>query len=206
MSFPINVLKKVSVATTGVLGSCFLLFSATPASASHGQAIVSDVDGTGFGLFTGFYNHEDGSTVDHPWFSFDLLAGETITLDLQTDFNQGSYLWLYEVLDGVVEVGDTPFSVIPDLNLVAQSSNTDTPPGPFSDQFISFTASTSNQYVVQVDSWLGSSGNYRLSIICDRAGEECPRDSASVPEPTSTLGLLALGSLGFGVLRKQKSA
>ncbi len=132
--------------------------------ADHEPDIVSDIDGTGFGVQAGTYVHTDSPGADHPWYTFNAAAGTEINIDLMTDFPQGSYLWLYYVAGcDQAEPGDVP-DVLggTDLILVAESSNNDT--DQFMNQSITHTAAQSGQYIVQVDSWLGGDGDYELTI------------------------------------------
>src|SRR5690349_7983053 len=70
-------------------------------------AIVSDVDYTGMGTFSGFYNYVNGPNGDHPWFVFNANAGDEITMRVNTsDWKEGSGLLLFRAPDGCVEVGD----------------------------------------------------------------------------------------------------
>lgn len=171
----------------GMMVAGMLALGAGSALASHGTAPVGDaIDGDGFGIFLGAYTQ---SASDHPWYTFNATAGQSIFINLTTNYGNGSYLWLYEVLDGVAEIGDADGGA---LSLVAQSSNTDTLPGPFDDQSIAYIAGNTNQYIVQVDSWLGGDGNYTLEIA-GRIGQ--------VPAPAPLL-LLAAGLLWLGARRR----
>lgn len=156
------------------------------ANASHEPAAISDIDGVVTAspqTFSGFYTHVPGSSGDHPWFVFNGTAGSTIGIFLTTSFGNGSYLWLYDVLNDMPKVGDSTSNGA--LALLAQSSNTDAFPGPFNDQSISYSLGSSGVFAIQVDSWLGGSGNYMLTIT-----GAVPANN--VPEP-GTLLLLALG-------------
>ncbi len=95
------------------------------------------------------------------------------------------------MLDNNVMIGDRPGF---ELDLVAESDNTDTPPGPFLDQNISYIAANSGQYVVQVDSWVGGSGDYELTITASPL--------VTVPEPAS-FAMVALGLVGLGAVRRR---
>lgn len=158
------------------------------AAASHSTAAISDIDGTvttNPQTFSGSYTH---SSIDHPWFTFEATAGADIGIALETTFgqgtgSQGSYLWLYRVLDGVADIGDSIGNS--GLELIAQSSNNDT--DDFLNQSISTTLASSGLFAVQVDSWLGGSGNYSVTIR--------GANITSVPEP----GSLLLASLGLGI-------
>ena len=142
------------------------------ATADHNQAIVSDIDSNGFGTFSGDYSHVYGRDVDHPWHTFNANLGDEITVTLETDFatgapNGGSFLWLYEVIDGNAEIGDAPPAAGgTELTLLLDSF--DDPDFTLDDdQFhtLTFSAPSTNQYIVQVDSWLGGDGPYTLTIV-----------------------------------------
>lgn len=164
--------------------------------ASHGQAVVGDaIDGDGNGVFSGSYVQ---STTDHPWYTLCANVGDTLQIDLTTTFgaganNQGSFLWLYRVLDDMAEVGDTPGV---DISNVASSSNNDT--DDLLDQSITYVVTEAGQYIIQVDSWLGGSGDFELTVrgatgVCNNP----------VPEPASLaiFGLMTLA--GAGRLRRR---
>ena len=166
---------------------CFIAALAIPMQlmADHGEAVVSDIDGDGFGKYTGFYDHESGSFGDHPWFTFDASSGDVVTINLETDFNTGmsdggSFFWVYEVVDGNAEVGDA--SAINGGNeLVLILDATDDPGFTFDDDqshTLTFAAPSSNQFIIQVDSWLGASGDYNLTI--------------SIPEPSTAALICAV--------------
>lgn len=167
-----------------------ILFVPGVGRGSHGEASVSDIDGD-FGNSLGAvtsssYTH---SGTDHPWFTFQASAGDKVSFLLETDFTNGgsgigSFLWLYEVIDGNVNIGDS--SLGGQLTLWTISDNTDTPPGPYVDQSIlDFVIPTTNQYIVQVDSWLGASGAYDLTYR-----------RLAVPEPSTW----ALAVMGFAAM------
>ena len=185
MSQEINQTNRILVPM--VLTAIAFTSLADLAMGSHGVATVSDIDGDyglGTGLLSGSYTHVPGTFGDHPWYTFNASAGQTIDIDLVTTFGdpntlpRGSYLWLFEVLDGNAQVGDVPGA---DIILRAESTNTDSQPGPFLDQSISgYVIPTTNQYIIQIDSWSGASGNYELTL-------------SRIPEPTTyALALVGL--------------
>lgn len=152
------------------------------ANASHEPAAISDIDGVVTAspqTFSGFYTHVPGSSGDHPWFVFNGTAGSTIDIFLTTNFRNGSYLWLYDVLDDMPKVGDSISNGA--LALLAESGNR----SGLLDQSISHLLGSSGVFAIQVDSFLFSSGNYKLTIT-----GAVPANN--VPEP-STLLLFALG-------------
>jgi hypothetical protein len=178
--------------TAGLLG---LLLPAI-CLASHGQAVVGDsIDGDGNGTYSGNYTQ---SGTNHPWYTMSASAGDTLQIDLATTFgagtnSQGSYLWLYRVGDDNAQVGDTAFGATPDLTSVANSSNNDT--DDFLDQSITYNVTATGQYIVQVDSWLGGSGDFRLTI----AGA----NASVVPEPASLAIFGCVSVLGVCRLRRR---
>ncbi len=138
------------------------------ALADHGTAAVGDaIDGDGFGVYSGSYV-QSGS--DHPWYTFDAWAGETVLIDLETEFPNGSYLWLYEVVDDALQVGDSTGGG--EIIKVAQSSNCDIGDGcPFSDQSILYAIPSMGQYAVQVDAWLNFSGEHKYKLSISKVSE-----------------------------------
>ena len=165
------------------------------AHASHTPAPISDIDGVVISnpqVFSGAYTQ---SATDHPWFVFNGTVGSMIEVSLVTTFgagtsNRGSYLWLLDVLDNMPEVGDSTANG--QLSLLAQSDNNDT--DLFLNQSISFMLGSSGVFAVQIDSWLGGSGNYELTIR--------GANVASVPEP-GTLALVGLAMAGLAAVARR---
>ena len=151
----------------------FFTASISCAFAAHEEAVVSDIDGDGFETYSGFYIHQDGPLVDHPWFTFNANSGQDISITLETDFsvggNTGSYMWLYEVLDGEAMVGDaSAYNGGTELLLFWQSYDDPDFLGsaglPDDSHDVTVTIPSTNQYILQVDSWIGGSGDYSLAI------------------------------------------
>lgn len=146
-----------------------LLTKATP----H-QAVVSDIDHTGMGTFSGNYIQANGPNADHPWFVFNANAGDVLKIEVNTStWSKGSYLWLYMAPDGCVEVGDYS------LNKTLQQLPLQPGNGQFGDGLIytqTYTIATTGQYAFQLDSWDKGSGAYTVilagstapTVLCNR--------------------------------------
>lgn len=162
-----------------------LLTNATP----H-QAVVSDIDHTGMGTFSGNYVQANGAHADHPWIVFNANAGDVIKIEVNTSsWKKGSYVWLYMAPDGCVEVGDYA------LNGTLQQLPLQPGNGQFGDGLVytqTYPVATAGQYALQLDSWDGGSGAYTVilagstapTILCNRrARVECGSDPqiANVP-------------------------
>ena len=159
---------------------CFMFILCLPGSAfaTHDPAPVSDVDYQGMGTFTGSYSH---SSTDHVWFVFNAKVGDVINFSVTTPGWQ-SFCWLYSAPDNCVEIGD--FSDDGTLNNFQAAG-----PGTSTYTF-SFTASTA-QYAMQLDSYLGGSGNYTVIIsgstvsttLCCHPTITCPANISLNSDP-----------------------
>lgn len=154
--------------------------SITSSYASHGtDSVVDSILGDGNGVFVGSLVH--GSV--HPWYTFDLDIGDMVSLNLSTP-SYDSYLWLYEVLNEPLTIGDL---INTDYSLVSQG-------GGGTNNSLFYTALQSGQFAVQLDSFLSGQGAYTFTV----SGAK----SVDVPEP-STLAIFMLALVGLS-LRKFK--
>jgi large repetitive protein len=144
-----NVSGHAAKAT--MLGLLFLsFFSINDAKASHGQAAVSDIDHIGMGTFSGSYTH---STTDHVWIVFNANAGDVITINMNTAFS--SYFWIYQSNTGCIQVGNSTANGC--MTLKQQN-------GPFTTGSFTYTVTATGQYAIQLDSFVGGSGAYSVTV------------------------------------------
>lgn len=96
----------------------FALACSSSVYAIHGEASnITSLLGDGNGVFTGTLTHVSGNAADHPWYTFDASAGDSVTIQLDTP-TYASYIWLFEVFDDDAEIGDANDV---DYDLVAQT-------------------------------------------------------------------------------------
>ena len=145
------------------------------ARASHGQAPISDIDYSGMGTFSGSYTQ---SNTDHVWFVFNANAGNTITIGVNTAFGGGSHTWLYRATDGCAEVGDRSNAGLLLLQNVGSGSNSYT---------LTYAVPTTGQFAVQLDSWVGGSGAYNVTL----AGSTAATVLCSSTTPTLATGVIS---------------
>lgn len=173
-----------------VLTTVLLLAPCVKAAGS--QAVVSDVDGVVIletdVIFSGFFTHEEGPTADHPWYAIDVTAGELLDIRLFTNFP--STYWLYQVLDGHAEPGDTPFGPTPDLAFLRQPDFADST----FPRIFGYEVQASGQLLVQIDATHGHSGRFGLQI--NRQGQ--------IPESASVGIVLTAITIVFGVTRRPR--
>jgi hypothetical protein len=147
------------------------------------MAVVSTVKSTlnvgNNGIFSGTLTHAEGPTADHPWYAINVLAGQKLDIRLFTDFN--STYWLYNVLDGHAESGDTPFGPTPDLEFLREPDFA----GTKFPRISGFDVVADGQLLVQIDSTGGASGRYGLQI----------ERTIPIPEPSSLATLSMIVSL-----------
>ena len=119
--------------------------------ASHGEAPISDVDHIGMGTFSGNYIH---STTDHVWVIFYAQAGDVINISASTP-GWLSYGWLYRADDCMLEIGDSESNG--KLIHLSQSyfGNSGT---------LTHTTTCSGKFAFQLDSYVGGSGAYTLTL------------------------------------------
>ncbi len=155
------------------LAALILLLLSVQAYAEHGYAVVSDIDHVGAGTFSGAYTHASGSTADHPWFVLNLGTGDKVTINISTTFE--SYGFVYQAPDGSVDVGDyQPNGTL--TNVTEGGGNTS--------HSLSFTASSSGQYALQLDSYIGGSGNYTVTISVTPGTPPAPSPCNTLPTVT----------------------
>ncbi len=152
---------------------CTAFISIDDVKADHGQASVSDIDHTGMGTFSGSYNH---SGSDHVWIVFNATAGNTVTVSYSTGFN--SYYWLYRADNGTVAVGN---SLGNNLTQVSENEGYTESEVPTSGTF-NYSISSTGQYAIQVDSYLGGSGSYSITVS---GATNCTTISSVTSTPTS---------------------
>lgn len=164
-----------------VLFATMMFFaSVTSTFASHGtDNAVDSILGDGNGIFVGNLVH---SNV-HPWYTFDLDLGDTVSLNLSTP-GYSSYLWLYSVLTAPLSVGDV---INTNYSLVSQT-------GGSTNNSLSYTATQSGQFAVQLDSYVGGQGAYTFTVS----------GAKSIPEPT-TLAIFMLSLVGLSLRKVKKS-
>lgn len=145
----------------------------TSSFASHGQAMVSDIDHVGMGTFTGTYVHVEGAMVDHPWFVFNANPTDEITVTVTThNWVDGSFVWVYQALDNCVEVGDYSLSIPTCFPLIHFDG--------YGENSYTFTISPGlGQFAIQLDSYLGGDGNYTVTISGSTAETELCTGSCS---------------------------
>lgn len=167
------------------VASISLLGQSSTALAAHGQdGTVDAILGDGNGVFMGNHTHPGTTSGVHPWYTLDLGVGDTVNINLMST-GWSSYIWLYEVLNEPLQAGDV-FG--PDYSLVANGGS-----GTNNNLSYMATAATAGQFAIQVDSWIGGSGDYKLTV------------DGAIPEP-GTLAIMAVGLAGLGFARRKKKA
>jgi hypothetical protein len=184
-----------------MLGFLFLsFFSINDVKANHGQAAISDIDHIGMGTFSGNYTH---STADHVWIVFNANAGNVITFNLSTGFTH--HYWLYRAVNGCVQVGNSTANGC--LVLVQNGGNGAT------NGTYTFAVTTTGQYAFQLDSFLGGSGAYSVTVsgstattlLCTPAAPAfttCPSNittslTSGCSMPVSYTAVASFGNLSF---------
>lgn len=145
--------------TSRILAALVAIFFVVPhgfaQSRADGQAdSVTSIDGDGNGTFTGSYTHVSGTSAPHPWFRFFAAAGQTVTIDVQTP-GWTSLVWIYDVFDDDAQIGDQ--RTIDYSNAIDQG-------GVSNSYTVSFIPPSDGQYIVQLDSWVGGSGAYTVTV------------------------------------------
>lgn len=136
------------------------------ANASHGNSPISDIDFQGNGTLSSFYTH---SNIDHPWFVVNAQAGDVLKFTISTTFS--GHAWFYRASpDNCAEIGDRNGA---GLTLITSAGNGATF---FS---ISYTVPTNGQYVLQLDSYIGQSGSFKVNV----AGSTIPTVLCSSKTP-----------------------
>jgi hypothetical protein len=143
------------------------------AKADHGEASVSDIDHTGMGTFTGSYTH---SGSDHVWIVFNATAGNTLTVNYSTGFN--SYYWIYSANNGTVAVGNSTSN---NLTLVSEAGGYTESEVATSGSF-TYNVTSTGQYAIQVDAYLGGSGSYSVTLS---GATSCTTLSSVTSTPTN---------------------
>jgi len=157
---------------------------APAALASHGtDSTIDAILGNGNGVYSSSYTH---SSTNHDWYTLDLGVGDTVSVNLMSS-GWSSYIWLYQALTEPLQSGDT---LNTDYSLVSHT-------GGSTNNNLSYMAGalTAGQFVIQVDSYIGGSGAYTLTI----AGAS----DAEVAEP-GMLALFGLGLAGLAFARRQR--
>lgn len=148
---------------------CTAFISVKDAKASHGQATVSDIDHTGMGTFSGSYTH---SGSDHVWFVFNATSGNTISITVSTP-GWSSYYWVYRADDGTVAVGNNTSN---NLTLVSQYGST-------TGATYTYSVTSTGQYAIQLDSYVGQSGSYTVTLS---GATNCTTIASISATPSST--------------------
>lgn len=153
-----------------------VLLPAARAFEAAGPAVVSDIDGhVSLGndrIASGEYVHQDGPLADHPWYTIDVTPGEKLRIRLFTNFL--STFWLYRVVDGQAEPGDSPFVEMAEILLLQQADY----PNSTWPRIMELPVEGGGQLLVQVDATAGVGGRYGLQI---------ERTLPSVPEPSGVI-------------------
>lgn len=139
-----------------------MVIIATPfaANSPRNPAMVSDIDFTGMGTFSGVYNYASGPNSDHPWFVFNANAGDEITIKVNTaGWSQGSDVWLFRAPDGCVEVGDYALN-----GTLEQVSFDRASVGNGSAYTQTQKISTTGQYAIQLDPRGNTGGDYTVTL------------------------------------------
>ena len=162
--------------TISAFGAWLLLLPTAYAFEAAGPAVVSDIDGH-FTLWNNViagseYVHQEGPYADHPWYSIDVTPGEKLRIRLFTDFP--STFWLYRVIDGQVEPGDSPFAEMAQLLLLREADSR----GSKFPRIMEFPVDEGGQLLVQVDATAGVGGRYGIQL---------ERTLPSVPEPSGAI-------------------
>jgi hypothetical protein len=118
--------------------------------ASHGQSPVSDIDHLGMGTFSGNYTQ---STTDHVWLVFNANAGDVINVNLNTAYQ--SLFWLYQSNTGCIQVGNSAANSC----MTAKQQN-----GPSNISSYNINITSTGQYAIQADSYVGQSGSYTIIL------------------------------------------
>ena len=162
--------------TISALGAWLLLVSAASAFEAAGPAVVSDIDWhlpvDVMGTITREYQHQDGPNADHPWIAIDVQRGEKLDIGLYTTFP--STFWLYRVMDGHAEPGNSPFAEVAQILLLKEADY----PNSKWPRIWEFPVDEGGQLLVQVDATAGVGGRYGLQI---------ERTLPTIPEPTGTI-------------------
>ncbi|MBE7171707.1 MAG: hypothetical protein INR73_14045 [Williamsia sp.] len=123
------------------------------AIATPHQAVVTGIDHTGMGTFSGNYVQANSPQADHPWIVFNANAGDVIRIVVNTPtWRKGSYLWLYMAPDGCVEVGDYA------LNGTLQQLPLQPGNGLLGNGLVytqNYPVAAAGQYALQLDAWDG---------------------------------------------------
>ncbi|HUR18576.1 MAG TPA: putative Ig domain-containing protein [Acidimicrobiales bacterium] len=143
---------------------------APSAHAQHGSAsTVDSIDGTGPGAQSGTI---DGSTDRADWYTFYGTAGTAVTMTVSSP-SFASYVWVYET-PTVPAAGSSR----PSPPAVSQSGGT-------TSYSLSFTLPATDLYTWSVDSYVGGSGAYTVTVAGDVSAVVAPAFTADSPPPAT---------------------
>ena len=203
-----NLLKKLSMATVGAA----LMAFGTVATAQAATIVT--------GSITLPNSETETTTVDY--FNFSVNAAGTVTIDVLArgiDFGNGqsgldSTIYLF-AKDGSLDASDF-IATNDDSSVLGFSDGSKFSADSYLSQILdigNYTLAISN-YLFTLDEAVAgiqtnsnfpfnNNGDYQITFTGDVT---VGNPSTSVPEPTSTLGLLAFGTLGAGSMLKRKKA